>query len=105
MAIRRFILGTCLLFSILSACARAQENAELTGVVTDPNGAVVPNASVTLVLPANGETRRTRRTTQAFIPSPNLRSVITLSRLPRKDFRPSAKRTLLSTLPQQLKPT
>jgi len=45
----------------------------LTGVVTDPNGAVVPNASVTLVLPANGETRRTPTDNAGIYTFPNLR--------------------------------
>ena len=41
----------------LAATAVAQENAELTGVVTDPNGAIIPNASVSLTLQASGESR------------------------------------------------
>ncbi|MGB7353605.1 MAG: carboxypeptidase regulatory-like domain-containing protein [Acidobacteriaceae bacterium] len=45
------------LFLIFSLTARAQENAELLGSVTDPSGAVVANASVTLTNAATGEVR------------------------------------------------
>jgi hypothetical protein len=52
----RFLL---LALFLLLACAGAiaQENAELTGVVTDPSGAVIPNASITLTNVATGESR------------------------------------------------
>ena len=49
----------CLATVALSAVfmANAQENAELTGSVTDPSGAVVANAKVTLTNSATGEVR------------------------------------------------
>lgn len=37
---------------------RAQENAVLTGTVTDPSGAVIPNATVTLTDTATGQVRQ-----------------------------------------------
>src|ERR1039458_8153520 len=48
-----------LLLLIVLACTAvyAQENAELTGTVTDPTGAVVSNASVTLTNVATREVR------------------------------------------------
>ncbi len=46
-----------LLFLAACAVVFAQENANLTGAVTDPTGAVVPNASVTLTNAGTGEAR------------------------------------------------
>ena len=40
---------------------RAQENAVLTGTVTDPSGAVIPNATVTLTDTATGQVLRNLR--------------------------------------------
>ncbi len=55
-ALNRFILLP--LFLVL-ACAGlyAQANSELTGIVTDQTGAVVPGASVTITDPATGFTK------------------------------------------------
>ncbi|MGA8528118.1 MAG: carboxypeptidase regulatory-like domain-containing protein [Acidobacteriaceae bacterium] len=47
----------CGLFILFSLSAMAQENAELSGSVTDPSGAVVSNATVTLTNAATGEVR------------------------------------------------
>jgi hypothetical protein len=55
----RHILLLLLLALATSLGAYAQENAELTGSVTDPTGAVIPNAKVTITNPATGETRST----------------------------------------------
>src|SRR5258708_22216026 len=46
-------------FSTASVCARAQSlsGGTVTGVVVDPNGAVVPNASVTIANSVTGYTR------------------------------------------------
>jgi hypothetical protein len=42
------ILGLVVVALLCLASARAQENAELTGTVTDPTGAVIPNATITI---------------------------------------------------------
>jgi hypothetical protein len=49
-----------LLFGFLAACipfASAQENASVTGSVTDPTGAVIPNATITLTNTGTGDTK------------------------------------------------
>jgi hypothetical protein len=54
----RFLLGT--LFSaavLLAPAARAQENATITGTVTDPTGAAIPNVTITLTNVATGQAR------------------------------------------------
>ncbi len=52
----RFLLLP-LFFVLACTAALAQENAELTGTITDPAGAVVSNAAVTLTNVATGEMR------------------------------------------------
>jgi hypothetical protein len=64
-AVRRCCSGAAwrrlLIFGVVVLCtafvASAQENAELTGTVKDPSGAVVANANVTLTDAATGEVR------------------------------------------------
>ena len=55
----RYVLGTCLLVLFSLGVAQSQENATITGSVTDSTGAVVQNAPVVLTNPATGEMRRT----------------------------------------------
>ena len=50
-------LGVVLVTFLCVASAWAQENAELKGTVTDPSGAVVPNATITITNTATGETK------------------------------------------------
>lgn len=50
-----FGLAPLVLLSLVSL--QAQENAELTGTVTDPTGAVIPNAQITITSLATGESR------------------------------------------------
>ena len=46
-------------FLVLSACLDAQSLTSLSGTVTDPSGAVIPGASLTLTNMANGSQRKT----------------------------------------------
>ncbi|HEU5233223.1 MAG TPA: TonB-dependent receptor [Terriglobales bacterium] len=45
--------------AILAGTARAQDNASITGTVTDPSGAAVVNASITITNVATGQVRNT----------------------------------------------
>ena len=49
--------GLVLFGFLCLASASAQENAELTGTVTDPSGAVIPNAKVTITDIGTGQSR------------------------------------------------
>ncbi len=49
--------GFLALLLALAPGARAQENATITGIVTDSTGAVVPKATLTLTNPATGQVR------------------------------------------------
>lgn len=51
------LLGVLTIGMLSSGTTWAQENAELTGTVTDPSGAVVPNAKVTATNAGTGEAR------------------------------------------------
>ena len=56
----RLLKNLCLALVIalsLSAVSYAQENASITGTVTDPNGAVIPGAQVTVTAVATGAAR------------------------------------------------
>src|ERR1700761_8629877 len=57
---RKLLLLVALSFAmiLLAPSARAQENATITGTVTDSTGAVVPNVSLTLTNQATGLTRQ-----------------------------------------------
>ena len=48
---RLFLLP--LIFVVAGVAALAQANSELTGIVTDQTGAVVPDAKITLTDPGN----------------------------------------------------
>src|ERR1700748_800606 len=57
---RRYLLLFATLFCAalwLMPHARAQENATVTGTVTDTTGAVVPNVQITLTNPSTGQVR------------------------------------------------
>src|ERR1700761_7712430 len=64
MRVKSWIFGLMLVLLIASATvpsllAQSLVSGDLTGAVTDPSGAVVPNANVTLKSVATGETRTT----------------------------------------------
>ncbi len=56
-SISKSILGLALAILLCVSIGQAQENAELSGTVTDPTGAVIPNAKVTISNVATGEAR------------------------------------------------
>ena len=56
----------------LSCAALAQEVAQISGVVTDPTGAVVPNVSVTVTHTETGVTRSVATDNSGFYVLPNL---------------------------------
>jgi hypothetical protein len=47
----------CSMALLLVSSGRAQENATITGTITDPTGAVVPNVTITLTNQATGQVR------------------------------------------------
>lgn len=59
MKIRTHLLVLITLVGLSAGIARAQENAQITGIVTDTSGAVVPDASVSLASAATGKVRNT----------------------------------------------
>lgn len=71
----RFVL-CALLLGFFAACvpqmASAQENAEVTGSVTDPTGAVIPGATVTLINNATGDTKNTTTNSAGLYNFPGL---------------------------------
>ena len=58
---------------LLTATGRAQENGVATGTVTDPSGAIVPNAAITLTLESTGEVRTTVSNNDGLYNIPGLR--------------------------------
>ena len=53
------LLIVFVLAMIVAPSARSQENATITGTVTDPSGAAVPNVAITLTNQATGQVRQT----------------------------------------------
>jgi hypothetical protein len=56
---RSFYLTFVLLLLLSAIPAWSQDNATITGLVTDPSGAVVPNGSITLTNNATNQSRET----------------------------------------------
>ncbi|MBT9331768.1 carboxypeptidase regulatory-like domain-containing protein [Paracidobacterium acidisoli] len=54
-----WLAGISFALILLAPAARSQENATITGTVTDPTGAVVPNVSIALTNQATGQVRQT----------------------------------------------
>ncbi len=59
MRLAKSMFGLVLLALLCLTAATAQENAELTGTVADPTGAVIPNATITLTNNSTGVTQTT----------------------------------------------
>ncbi len=70
-------LCTVYLLTIAVASFAQSDNSSIAGVVTDPSGAVVANASITLTNEQNGAIRKSRRTAPASTPFPASRQVNT----------------------------
>src|ERR1700723_2036133 len=51
------LLGLLMLSLLIAPFAKAQDNATVNGTITDASGALVPNAAITLINPATGQTR------------------------------------------------
>ncbi len=74
-----FLLGMALAILVTTAVWAQAIFATLTGVVTDPSGAVVPNANVTLRNADSGDVRQTVTTIRVTTPSRRCRSALTTS--------------------------
>ena len=72
MKVVKCALSVVLMTFLGVASARAQENAELKGAVTDPTGAVVPNATITITNTATGEKRTATSNGAGLYDFPNL---------------------------------
>ena len=57
--VRSLLIALISVSVLLMPSARAQENATITGAVTDPTGAVIPNVAITLTNTATGQARET----------------------------------------------
>lgn len=60
------LLATVLLFMLLAVPMYAQFNASLQGTITDPSGALVPNAKITITNQETGVTRSSVSTQEGF---------------------------------------
>src|SRR5579863_10328060 len=65
-----FFASTIWLLSI--TCAFAQSTATIQGTVTDPTGAAIPNATVTIKNQATGEERTTQTDSAGIYVAPSL---------------------------------
>ncbi len=72
MNVVKYALGVVLVIVSCAASGWAQENAEIKGTVTDPSGAVVPNATITITNTATGEKRTTASNGAGLYDFPNL---------------------------------
>ena len=53
-----FVFGLVFAMLLLVPIAKAQENATVTGTVTDPSGAIIPNVAIALTNQATGQVRQ-----------------------------------------------
>jgi hypothetical protein len=69
---RLLVIGFVFVLSAFGSIARGQENATIAGTVTDPSGAVVPNATITLTDTATGQVRQATSNAAGAFSFPNL---------------------------------
>jgi protocatechuate 3,4-dioxygenase beta subunit len=62
----KYLLSVIVLLLGAFAVATAQENATISGQVTDPSGAAVPNATITVTHATTGEERTTQSSASGF---------------------------------------
>src|SRR5579883_991001 len=67
-----FLIGLVFAVALLVPTARSQENATITGTVTDSTGAVVPNVAISLINTATGQVRQTTSNNDGIYVFPNL---------------------------------
>ena len=72
MRLARYAFAAVLIILLFIATAGAQENAEITGTVTDQTGAAVPNTTVTITNAATGETHNTTTNSTGLYDFPGL---------------------------------
>lgn len=72
MNVAKYALSVMLVTLLCALSGWAQENAELKGTVTDPSGAVIPNATITITNTATGEIRTTQSNGAGLYDFPNL---------------------------------
>ncbi|MGH9849485.1 MAG: carboxypeptidase regulatory-like domain-containing protein [Blastocatellia bacterium] len=66
------MLGSVAMLSVLAGAGKAQTSGEITGLVTDPSGAAVSGASVTVTNKATGATRRATTNSEGLYAFPSL---------------------------------
>lgn len=64
--VNRTVLGLAVMLCLWPAAVFAQFGASLSGAVTDPSGAVIPNATVTLTNPATNVTKTTKTSASGY---------------------------------------
>lgn len=96
-----FLLLPALLISMLSV--NAQENAQITGVISDPSGAVLPHASVSLTNAATGEVRRTFSDSAGVYTIPSLHIGTYTLRVEAPGFRTSTKTGIIVNVASTVK--
>src|SRR5579875_1790249 len=77
-------------------------NATLSGRVTDPSGAVIPNASVTLTSDTTGAVARTQSNSNGYFTFPNLAPAPYTLRVTAKGFRDYVQRGIVLLMNQNV---
>jgi len=72
MKVAKYMLSVALLSLLCAVSAWTQENAEMKGTVTDPSGAVVPGAAITITNTSTGEIKTTTSNGAGLYDFPNL---------------------------------